>query len=521
MKKRIFALLLALTMVVSMAALVGCQPVASSGAATSAPAGATSAPAVSTAPETKAPAGDAVTLVWLMGDPGKVPVDESIVEDALNKISMEKLNCKMKTVYYDDKKIQLALSTGEAFDMSFTCEWFNNFAVQAKAGYFADITDKLKTVTPNLYSTMPDIVWEGAKIDGKILAIPVKKDYAAEMYYRFDKALFVDELKKTIPATMKFEDIEQYLKAAKDAFTAGTKAAENAEFPLKLTKGGFPGVDSNFDMINRDVLLGIPYSAVGGANESKVLVTVESPDVYDRLVLLNKWYKAGYINPDAATLDDAGKYSATKVGQGFYGADAIWSGGDGYTQLISKFSGPYLSTSSIRGSMNAIAASSKNIDLALKYQELVNTDLAYRDTLRYGIEGTHWNRTAEGLIQKTQQGRDNYGPWAFSQGSYSLSTPEAAEGVKVDPNMWKVIFDGYKDAVATKTIGFSFDITSVEAEVAACKAAKDKYWNSLATGTLDPATTVPTMIKEMEAAGLRKIQTECQKQFDTWLAAQK
>ncbi len=516
MKRKIFALLLALAMVLSMAALYGCQSSTPTTSGTPAAGDGTAA-----APATKAPAGEAPTLVWLMGDPGKVPVDEALVEDALNKMSMEKLNVKMKTVFYNDEKIKLALSTGEAFDMAFTCEWFNNYAVQAKAGYFADITDKVKTVTPELYATMPDVVWEGAKIDGKIYAIPVKKDYAAEMYYRFDKALFVDDLKMTVPDTMKFEDLEKYLKAAKDAFTAGNKAAENAEFPLKLQKDGFPGIDSNFDMINRDALLGIPYSAVGGADESKVKVTVETPDVMDRLVLMNKWYKAGYINQDAATIDDAGKYSATKVGQGFYGADAIWSGGDGYTQLISKFSGPYLSTASIRGSMNAIAASSKNIDLALQYQQLVNTDVTYRDTLRYGIEGTHWNRTPEKLIQKTQQGRDNYGPWAFSQGSYSLSTPEAAEGVKVDPNMWKVIFDGYKNVVATKTIGFSFDVTNVETEVAAVAAAKKKYWNGLVTGTVDPVTTVPTMIKEMEAAGLRKVQEECQKQFDAWLAAQK
>ena len=519
MKKKIFALLLALTLALSVFAMAGCQantPVASGTPAPSAAAGESAA-----APATKAPAGEAPTLVWLMGDPGKVPVDEALVEEALNKVSVEKLNVKMKTVFYNDEKIKLALSTGEAFDMAFTCEWFNNYAVQAKAGYFADITDKLKTVTPELYATMPDVVWDGAKIDGKIYAIPVKKDYAAEMYYRFDKALFVDDLKMEIPATMKFEDVEKYLKAAKDAFAAGNKAAENAEFPLKFNKDGYGGIDSNFDMINRDALLGIPYSAVGTDAESKIVVTVESPDLVSRLTLLNKWYKAGYINQDAATIDDAGKYSAVKNGQGFYGADAIWSGGDGYTQLISKFSGPYLSTSSIRGSMNAIAASSKYVDLALQYQQLVNTDVNFRDTLRYGIEGTHFNRTAEGLIQKTQQGRDNYGPWAFSQGSYSLSTPEAAEGVTVDPNMWKVIFDGYKDAVATKTIGFSFDVTNVETEIAAVAAAKKKYWNGLVTGTMDPATTLPTMITEMEAAGLRKVQEEAQKQFDAYLAAQK
>jgi putative aldouronate transport system substrate-binding protein len=518
MKKRIFAIALALTLLIPMAALSGCT----TAAPTTAPAtGGAAASASAAAPETKAPASEAVELIWIMGDPGKVPPDLDAVEAKLNDISVARLNVKVHTLFYKDDKTKLALSTGEPFDMCFTCEWFNNFAVQAQAGYFADITEKVKTLTPDLYATMPDVVWEGAKIGGKIMAIPVKKDYAAEMFWRFDKALFVDDLKMEVPEKMDFFGIEKYLKAAKDAFTAGDKAAENAEFPMKLQKDGFGGVDSNFDMINRDVLLGIPYSKVGTADENKIVVTVETPDLMDRLTALHKWFAAGYINQDAATIDDAGKYSAVKSGQGFYGADAIWSGSDGYTQLISKFSGPYLSTASIRGSMNAIAASSKNIDLALKYQELVNTDLQYRDMLRYGVEGTHWTRTADGLIQKTQQGRDGYSVWAFSQGSYSLSTPEAAEGVKVDPKMWEVVFAGYKDAVATKTVGFSFDVTSVQAEIAAAKVAKDKYWNGLATGTLDPATTVPTMIKEMEAAGLRKVQEECQKQFDAWLAAQK
>ncbi len=41
--------------------------------------------------------------------------------------------------------------------------------------------------------------------------------------------------------------------------------------------------------------------------------------------------------------------------------------------------------------MNAINANSEHIDLALKYQELVNTNQEYRDILRYGIEGVHFN----------------------------------------------------------------------------------------------------------------------------------
>ncbi len=459
-----------------------------------------------------------VELIWIMGNPGQVPADQAAVEEKLNEISLRELNVTVKTLYYDNERTMLALSTGEAYDMVFTCEWFNNFAVQAQNGYFADITDKVESLTPALYATMPEMVWEGAKIDGKIMAIPVKKDYAAEIFYRFDKELFVDELGMEVKDSMDFFDIEPFLKAAKDANTEGIEAAADAQYPIKLTRGGFPGVDASYDMINRNAMLGIPYSAVGTADENKIVVTVEHPDMYDRLVALHKWFKAGYINPDAATVDDVGSYSAIKIGQGFYGADAIWTGGDGYVQLISKFSGPYLSTASIRGSMNAISSGSKNVDLALKFQELVNTNKEYRDILRYGIEGEHWDRNDEQLVVRTEKGRSGYNPWPFSQGSYSLSSVEAAEGVEVDPNMWDVIFDGYKDLVATNTIGFSFNITPVETQVASINVIREKYWVGLITGTTDPAVETPKMMAELEAAGLRTIQEEAQKQFDAFLA---
>ncbi len=498
MNKRKLSLLLALLLVVS--AFAGCGGTGTTGGE---PGGTASGPPVE--------------LIWIMGN--QPPKDQAQVEEYLDKMTVEKLNVKVKTLYYDGERTLLALSSGEPFDMVFTCEWFNNFAVQAANGYFADLTGKVDTMTPQLYATMPQIVWEGAKVDGKIYAIPVKKDYAAEIFWRFDKELFETELGMEVKDSMTFFDIEPFMKAAKDAFNDGVEAAKDAEFPMKMTKGGFGGLDAGFDMINRDAALGIPYSAVGTADADKVIITFEHPDLYDRLVALHSWFKAGYINQDAATVDDVGKYSAIKSGQGFYGADAIWTGGDGYVQTISKFSGPFLSTSSIRGSMNAISAGTKHFDLALKYQELVNTDQSYRDGLRYGVEGVHWNKTEDGLAMRTQQGRDGYAVWPFSQGSYSLSTVEAAEGVDVDPEMWNVIFDGYKDLKATKSIGFSFDISKVEAQIAACKVVKDKYQTALFTGTVDPSTEVPKMLAELEAAGIRDIQTECQAQYDAYLAS--
>lgn len=464
---------------------------------------------------------DAVELIWLMGNPGQVPLDQAAVETVLDEISVPAVGARVTTLYYDADRTKLALSSGEAWDMAFAAEWWIDFPTQARQGLFADLTERLDTVAPALYETMPEIVWEGARIDGKIVAIPVKKDYAAELFYRFDKELYVDTLgmdPPQLPDDMEFEDLEEYLEAGKEAYEDGLTGPEG-EYPLMLTSGGFAGLDGNFDWVNRDALLAIPYSAVGTGDASKIVVAIEHPDLYDRLVKLHEWFGEGYINRDAATVQDIPTYSPVKIGQGFYGADAIWTGADGYIQVISRWQGPYLSTSSIRGSMNAISADSEYIDTALRYQELVNTNQEYRDILRYGIEGTHWNRTDQGLVQVTDVGRQRYRPWPFSQGSYSLSSVEAAEGVDVDPDMWQVIFDGYEDLVATNTIGFSFDIAPVESQVAAISVIKQKYWAGLMTGTLDPADMVPDFMAELEAAGIREVQAEAQRQFDTFLAS--
>ncbi|MDR3120948.1 MAG: ABC transporter substrate-binding protein [Clostridiales bacterium] len=524
-RRRVFALL-ALLMALAFAASAcggGAATTTTASATTAAAAGDATTAATTTA-ATTAPAaasGEIPTLIWFMGTSGTPPTDQAIVEDRLNEISVEKLGVKVKTIYYTNEQVLLAMTSGENYDISFTAEWYNNYPVQALAGYFADITDKVQTETPELYASMPEVVWEGTKVNGKIMAIPVKKDYAAELFWILDKALFVDELKMEIPDAMSFYDGEKYMKAAKDAFKAGVPAASKAEYPMHLARSGVGGIWNMFDMINQDVKIGVSYDYMGTPDENKILFVPEDKQMMDYLKAIHRWYTEGYITPDAMTIEQVPdtEYKAVDSGQGFYGADGIWSGGRGYTVLISKWGGPNLSTASIRGALNAFNAKSKNLDLALKYQELVNLDQEYRDILRYGVESTHWNKTPEGLVQKTDQGRSGYNVWAFSQGSYSLSSVEATEGVKVDPNMWKVIFDGYKDIKSTNSIGFSFDPISVEAELAACGAIYKKYDYGLVTGTLDPETEVPKMKAEMESAGLSKIIDECQKQYDAFVAA--
>ncbi len=463
-------------------------------------------------------AADYVKLTWVQGCASDAPTDVAEVNEALNVISREKLGVEVDIIYMTGEQVLTSIQAGEVYDMYFTCDWYNDYATQSYAGIFADITEQIKTVTPELYATMPEEVWELAKVGGKLYGIPVKKDYCPEIFVMFDKEFFAS-IDMEIPAEMDFVDLEPYLAAQKEAFPD--------EYPLVLMRSP-SGIDATFNYINRDCQIGFPYSAAGTEDATKIISMYEDEEMIRRLTALHDWYVKGYINPDAATTEVAGidnKQHFLKFGQGFYGADSIWSSGYQYPIAISKISGPYLSTSGVRGSLNAFSVTLEDnaakLELALKYQELVNTDKTYRDILRYGVEGKHFNYNEDGTVSKTDDGVNNYSPWAFSQGSYALASVEKSnfDAVPVDVNMWDVVFAGYENALVAADYGFSFDPSDFTMEIAQMTVIREKWFGQIFTGTVDPVESLPAVIAEMEAAGLREVIAAAQEQLDAHLAS--
>jgi len=461
--------------------------------------------------------GGFVKLTWVQGTGADAPVDVAVVNEALNIISREKLGVEVDILYMTGDQVNTSILAGEVYDMYFTCDWYNDYVTQSYAGIFADITDLLPAVTPELYATMPEIVWEGAKVNGRIYAIPVKKDYAPEMFIQFDKEFFAS-IGMEIPFEMDLLDLEPYLIAWKEAFPD--------RYPLMFSR--VPPVDGTFNFLNRPARIGFAYDKVGTPEGTKIISVFEDEYMVKRFTALHDWYLKGYINPDAATLDATsidGKQNHIRFGQGFYGADAIWSAANNFAIQISRFSGPFISASGVRGSMNAFSSALESdperLELALKYQEIVNTDLKYRDTLRYGIEGQHFNYNEDGTVTVTDEGRSNYRPWQFSQGSYALSSVEASSfpSVPVDPNMWDVVFKGYENALVAADFGFTFDPSDYERQIADLVVILDKWVPQIYTGTADPAEVIPACIAELESAGLRDVIAGAQAQLDAYLAA--
>lgn len=459
---------------------------------------------------------ETVQLIWLNGSPGTVPSDLDIVEAELDKMSEAALNMKVHTLFLDDQSAKLHISSGQDWDMAYSVDWWNNYGEQVRNGYFADITDIVEELTPTLYESIPEMVWDGTRIDGQYYGVPILKDYAAEMFWQFDADL-LDDLGIEVPYAMDdYGDVEPILEAVHQAIQDGNPLTENYNYVFERQP---LGTDSAFERISAASSVGLPFSAIGTDKAHEIVFFWSHEDYLERLDYHYEWYQKGYLSPEILTQEEIPVYSGVKANQGFYGADAIWSSQDGYRQYISRFNGPTISTSTVTN-LTVFNPNSDNLEYALMYTQYVNTDQLYRDMLRYGLEGTHYNYDDSGLVLRDQSKSRDYLPWGFAQGSYALNSVEAAEGVDVDPDMWVKIFEIYEEeAVASDALGFSFDPSSVESQIVAVNSVTEKYRAGLNAGYSNPRETVPLMEAEADAAGLQDILDEAQRQLDTFLEA--
>ncbi len=465
-----------------------------------------------------ASAAEPVNLIWWMGTDSLGPTDQAIVEAKLNEISAEAIGVTITCTYMTSEQIALAMSSGEYFDICFTTNgWYNDFIMNTYDGMFYNIEGMVQEVTPALWESMPEMLWQGSymTVNGEkgLYAVPVMKDYGIEVFWIIDIDYYVTEKGMEIPANMTFADIEPYLEMY--------KADHPEDYPIKEARGGITSWSNFLDWINQDAQIALSYGDIGTDKEGTVYLCWEMPEYVERIQTIHSWYEKGYINPDAAVTTSLGRAARGVIqsGQGFYGADSIWSNARQKASAISRYDGPFLSTYSLQGSLLAISAASKHVEESLKMLEFANTNREYRNIMRYGIEGVHFNFNEDGTVTKTQEGANNYAPWAYTQASYSLSAVEASPfpSVPADPNAWQVVWAGYSEAITSGSLGFAFDYTPVQAEVAACIAIRDMYLYELQTGTSDPDVVLPQLISELEAAGIRDVIAEAQRQLDEFL----
>ncbi|MBE6908884.1 MAG: DUF3502 domain-containing protein [Ruminococcaceae bacterium] len=457
--------------------------------------------------------GDTVHLVWVLYSVTSKMQDWPEVEAALNAYSEEKIGVTCEFRYLDNEALSDSILDGHEYDIVFTCDWWNDFAQNVSAGNFRDLTADLAHY-PDLRDTVLDSAWAGTRINERIYAIPHMKDIGYEVFWILNSNYFLKEKGFEKDQYISFEEIEPYLKAYKQDHPD--------DYPIKISSTGITSWQSAMvDWLSMDTLIGLDWNAQGTSQEHVVKSALEIPAWQERLRTIHKWYELGYINPDAAVVDSMPRIQSGVVqsGQGWFGAETVWANTIKQPIYIARFDGPYLSTSSIQA-MTAISAFSEHPVEAMKLIELMNTDPWYRETARYGIEGKHYIRNGDGTVIRTEEGSTNMSPQAYAQGHYTLGALEASlfPEVPTDIHQWEKTMANYANATVSAAMGFTPDLSAVSAECEALKKVIVEYRPQLYTGTADPDAVIPEMLKRMEAAGLRKVIGEVQRQLDAFLA---
>ena len=441
-----------------------------------------------------------------------VPADMKEVIAAANKYSAEKIGVTVDLEVQPTEMLNLIMASGEYYDMIYTCEWLNNYDTNAAKGLYYDITDLVKTETPALYQTIGDY-WESAELNGRLYGIPTLKDMGTEMMYRLNADYFEGEKGMEIPEFMKFEDIEPYL--------AAYKADYPYKYPLAMDKSGVPGMTNFLERVIGTFIF-IPYDG----DKLQVMPLWECSDLVDRYRLLHKWYKLGYIEPDASAVESTASNKDIPVRYG-----VAWRGYQGYSNpdtwgfnvKTSIYDGPYISRATEQGAMTAICAActEEKAKAALKYIELLNTDRKFRDILAYGIEGKHFNYLENGSVMRTKTGNDRYVMSLYQTGSVvNASVESVSRSFLADPDQWEKVYSGYKEyGIRSRTDGFVYDQKRKEDIIAALSAIYQNYATDLRTGTSDPDVVIPKMKAEMEAAGINELLADIRQCLDEHLAS--
>lgn len=453
-----------------------------------------------------------VELSWYFIGNGQQE-DVTAVENAVNDYIKDKINATIKLHCYDwgsyDEKIKTMIASGEEFDICFTCSWSNNYREKAIKGAFVPLNDMFDKYAPKTKELLGDDFLAGSLVNGDNYFIPANKEKAHQWGFIIREDL-AKKYNFDLSTIKKLEDIEPMLKVIKEK--------EPGIYPLGMAGKENPFRALDFDQLDGDN----PIVMYNDSKDMKVFNKYEAPETKKYFDTMHKFFNAGYIRKDAATVSDS--VPDESAGKVFATVTQLKPGKDKEKTLQTKqpwvqvaITNPVMSNYDTVGSMQAISRTSKNPERALMFLELFNTDKYVNNLINFGIENKHYVKVSDNVIKA---GPDNkkYNPgttWMF--GNVFINYLWENE----DINKWDNFKKFNEEAVPTKSLGFLFDTSSVKNEVAACTAAAQDYEAGLQTGTLDPDVYLPKLLKALKDAGIDKVQTEAQSQLDKWLQTKK
>ncbi len=431
--------------------------------------------------------------------------------------------------------LTLAQASGEQIDLIST--YSLDFTTECENGTILPLEELIEKY-PNVKSEVPEWLVEMGKINGIQYYFPTYQQATNGYYFEAPTAYLeaAGLTEETIRDTLYngtnrdvLDMIEQYCLDVRAALDTETKWIS---VPTSYQLDWVEYIDNNYGQL-------MLREGMGG------------PEYYDltedgkmRFEYAAKWYEAGLIHPDTATItyNDFAADNYMNDESFIMGWPQNTTSEENVIKVTSyaeeipisvifAFDHWYIGSKWAAGG-NAIYAGSEHPDEAMMIIELLMTKKGeqFYNTLVWGIEGTHY----EFVESATDATRIKTLEYDGSQGGATSTYHALKWNVGNTFNAWlnqamadgfnEYLLDNVHNAATTTTSAFmggSWDLSSIEDERGQCKAITDEYHNALSQGIYkaDWEAKYEEYVAKLEASGVQKILDVCTEQYNAHVGA--
>lgn len=453
------------------------------------------------------------------------PFTDEVVKKVNEKLLADgvKVKLELKFIPWDawDQKTNLMLSTGEEFEMIHVME---NGSVPTAAyvgrGAIQPLDALLDKYGPNIKKLIPDYAWKGAKVDGKIYAIPavwrhetLSSGELGTLGYRQD---LLEKAGLSFPKTAE----EFVTSAEKMQAVAGKKLYIQTETDgspvfLHRTYDTWP-----FYVDYREQIIKVDQTG-------KVSSWLESDEFKKDAKVFRQLYEKQLINPDILTLKKEERDKAMTYGDFLYSSFGSWS----YTTSAAKnnptavLSEGYLASEKSLlqflafGNANAIPTTSKHPEATIQFLNWLYANKDNHNLFINGEPDTHYKPVGERKAESIKKENDvaySFPSWMIGNINYMLfnvNAPDSIVDLQINETKHKVEF--------SPVLGFHLNTEPIAVEYANVLSEIKAKIFPIKMGYQDYDKYFPAALASVKAAGLDKVVAEYQKQFTAWKAAQK
>ena len=449
--------------------------------------------------------------------------DDSAVLEKVNEYIADKVGAKLEVIWgtwgdFDEKAVNALTSGDKDVDIVFTCSWSSDeYNSYAKKGYFLKLDDLIEQYGADLKAAIPESLMQAATIEGAegkgIYAVNGFKDTATQNTWDVNVTL-LNELGYTVD-DLKAKEVKG---DSFYPFLVEPMVAERMVTNSIIVAGDAGSTNLLSLYLNPEDV------SADGIYGNKLVNKFGTPEYKAFAEKMHAYYEAGYIDPALSVAETSNdcrtnhqKDASYLIGTqsyafGYeYSADVLARGAE--IQFV-PCTDAYVDTTASQGAMMAINSASEHPEEAFKFLALLNSDPTLMTLMNYGVEGIHYTLNDEGLVVFNDEARATYSPWTNGVGNVTILPDTASEG----KGFRKSFQEYYAGAKGIPSLGFVFDNTPVENEMAALGNVAAQYALALDCGAVDPETELPAFLAALDAAGMEAYLNEANAQLDAYMA---